>query len=87
MPSVDIRNVCCLVSRTGRGEEDYEDFCGFDDDDDGDDDDDDIYIMMKCMCVTKNHHFLLGVSCNHPGWFFMVLGRFLWFFMVLGQVL
>ena len=48
---------------------------------------DDIYIMMKCMCVTKNHHFLLGVSCNHPGWFFMVLGRFLWFFMVLGQVL
>ena len=34
MPSVDIRNVCCLVSRTGRGEEDYEDFCGFDDDDD-----------------------------------------------------
>ena len=33
MPSVDIRNVCCLVSRTGRGEEDYEDFCGFDDDD------------------------------------------------------
>ena len=27
--------------------------------------DDDIYIMMKCMCVTKNHHFLLGVSCNH----------------------
>ena len=26
----------------------------------------DIYIMMKCMCVTKNHHFLLGVSCNHP---------------------
>ena len=37
MPSVDIRNVCCLVSRTGRGEEDYEDFCGFDDDDDDDD--------------------------------------------------
>ena len=31
-----------------------------DDDDDncGDDDgDNDIYIMMKCMCVTKNHHF------------------------------
>ena len=60
------------------------------DDDDHDDHDDfevDMYIMMKCMCVTKNHHFLLGVSCNHPGWFFMVLGRFLWFFMVLGQVL
>ena len=39
-------------------------------DDDGDDnDDDDIYIMMKCvsvcLSVTKNHHFLLGVSCNH----------------------
>ena len=57
------------------------------DDDYGDEFDLDIYIMMKCMCVTKNHHFLLGVSCNHPGWFFMVLGRFLWFFMVLGQVL
>ena len=31
--------------------------------------DDDIYIMMKCvsvcLSVTKNHHFLLGVSCNH----------------------
>ena len=54
--------------------------------DDCNDADDDIYIMMKCMCVTKNHHFLLGVSCNHPGWFFMVLGRFLLFFMVLGQV-
>ena len=26
---------------------------------------DDIYIMMKCLSVTKNHHFLLGVSCNH----------------------
>ena len=49
--------------------------------------DDDIDIMMSvCLSVTKNHHFLLGVSCNHPGWFFMVLGRFLWFFMVLGQV-
>ena len=37
----------------------------------GDDDGDDIYIMVKClfvcMFVTKNHHFLLGVSCNHPG--------------------
>ena len=35
------------------------------------DDDGDIYIMMKflsvcCLCVTKNHYFLLGVSCNHP---------------------
>ena len=29
------------------------------DDDDDDDDDDDIYIMMKCLFVTKNHHFLL----------------------------
>ena len=43
-------------------------------DDDGDDNDDDfsvddIYIMMKCLSVclsvTKNDHFLLGVSCNH----------------------
>ena len=32
----------------------------------GDDDDDDIYIMMKRLSVNKNHHFLLGVSCNHP---------------------
>ena len=30
-----------------------------------DDVDDDIYIMMKCLSVTKNHHFLLGVSCDH----------------------
>ena len=41
-----------------------------DDDDDGDDDDDDdddIYYDAVCVClsVTKNHHFLLGVSCNH----------------------
>ena len=28
-------------------------------------DDDDIYIMMQCLSVTKNDHFLLGVSCNH----------------------
>ena len=28
-------------------------------------DDDDIYIMMQCVFVTKNDHFLLGVSCNH----------------------
>ena len=27
---------------------------------------DDIYIMMSvCVFVTKNDHFLLGVSCNH----------------------
>ena len=27
---------------------------------------DDIYIMMQfCLSVTKNDHFLLGVSCNH----------------------
>ena len=27
---------------------------------------DDIYIMMQFgLSVTKNHHFLLGVSCNH----------------------
>ena len=40
-----------------------------DDDDDDNDKNSDIYIMMKCLfvCVfvTKNHHFLLGVSCNH----------------------
>ena len=39
------------------------------DDDDGNhdgDNDDDIYIMMHvCLFVTKNHHFLLGVSCDH----------------------
>ena len=29
------------------------------------DDDDDIYILMQlCLSVTKNHHFLFGVSCN-----------------------
>ena len=34
--------------------------------DDDDDEDDDIYIMMHvCLFVTKNDHFLLGVSCNH----------------------
>ena len=38
---------------------------GGDDGNDGGDIGGDIYIMMKCMCVTKNHHFLLGVSCNH----------------------
>ena len=47
----------------------------FTDDDDSDDGDgdgdgndgdgDDIYIMMQCLCVTKNEHSLLGVSCNH----------------------
>ena len=40
-----------------------------DHDDDESDCDDDIYIMMKCVCVcvfvTKNDHFLLGLSCNH----------------------
>ena len=36
------------------------------DDADNDDDDGDIYIMMSvCVFVTKNEHFLLGVSCNH----------------------
>ena len=29
------------------------------------DDVNDIYIMMQCLSVTKNDHFLLGVSCNH----------------------
>ena len=32
---------------------------------DDDEVDEDIYIMMQCMFVTKNHNFLLGVSCNH----------------------
>ena len=36
------------------------------DDHNGDDHDGDIYIMMHvCLFVTKNDHFLLGVSCNH----------------------
>ena len=43
---------------------------GSGDTDDGVDNDDgvdsDIYIMMHvCLFVTKNDHFLLGVSCNH----------------------
>ena len=43
---------------------------GDDDDDENGHEDGDIYIMMHvCLFVTKNHHFLLGVSCNHPGWF------------------
>ena len=43
---------------------DGDDYDDKDDDDVGDDDD--IYIMMHvCLCVTKNDHFLLGVSCNH----------------------
>ena len=43
---------------------DFDDSDG-DGNDNGDDIEDDIYIMMKCLSVTKNHHFLLGVSCNH----------------------
>ena len=31
-----------------------------DDADAGDDDDDDKYIMMQCLCVTKNEHFPLS---------------------------
>ena len=39
--------------------------CKHDRDDDVGDNGD-IYIMMHvCLSVTKNHHFLLGVSCNH----------------------
>ena len=36
--------------------------------DDDDDVDDDIYYdeVFVCLSVTKNEHFLLGVSCNHP---------------------
>ena len=38
----------------GKGGEDYEN------------ENVDIYIMMQfCLSVTKNDHFLLGVSCNH----------------------
>ena len=33
-------------------------------DDDNDDDDDDIYIMMQCLCVTKNEHFLKRPVCQ-----------------------
>ena len=50
-------------------EADVEDDDNGDGDDEDDDGDDDIYIMMKCLSVclsvTKNDHFLLGVSCNH----------------------
>ena len=36
------------------------------DDDVHDNDGADIYIMMHvCLFVTKNDHFLLGVSCDH----------------------
>ena len=35
-------------------------------DDDGDDDDDIYYDSVSVyVFVTKNHHFLLGVSCNY----------------------
>ena len=33
------------------------------DDDDDDDDEDDIYIMMQCLSVTKNDHFLKRPVC------------------------
>ena len=52
-----------------RGQDDCYDGGEIDGDDDGDSDGDemdDIYIMMHvCLFVTKNHHFLLGASCNH----------------------
>ena len=44
------------------------------DDDDYYDDDDDIYIMMQCVFVTKNHHFLsawderLEAQSKTPAW-------------------
>ena len=44
-------------------DEDEEDHYGYNDD--GGDGDGDIYIMMQCLSITKNHHFLLGVSCNY----------------------
>ena len=46
-----------MAHQKGDGDEDQ--------DDDDDYNDDDIYIMMQCVFVTKNHHFLLGVSCDH----------------------
>ena len=46
-------------NKTADKEDDADDY------DDDDADNADIYIMMKCLCVTKNDHFLLGVSCNH----------------------
>ena len=32
--------------------------------DDDVDDVDDIYIMMKCLCVTKNDHFIKRPVCQ-----------------------
>ena len=70
---------------------------GGDDDDNNDDDADDIYIMMQCLSVTKNDHFLLGVFCNlllpsittlyNSRLVFMVLHSSRWFFMVPGWFL
>ena len=58
-------HVLVVVVQPGDSDDDDDD----DNDDEDDDDDDDIYIMMKCLSVclfvTKNEHFLLGVSCNH----------------------
>ena len=34
------------------------------DDDAVDGDDGDIYIMMKCLCVTKNDHFIKRPVCQ-----------------------
>ena len=49
--------IAMMAHQKGDGDEDQ--------DDDDDYNDDDIYIMMQCVFVTKNHHFLLGVSCDH----------------------
>ena len=49
-----------------RGDIDDDMNCKKGTDNDGIISDDDIYIMMHvCLFVTKNDHFLLGVSCNH----------------------
>ena len=59
-----IFHICTIMSEVSTLDDDDDD-----DDENGDDDDDDaddIYIMMHvCLFVTKNDHFLLGVSCNH----------------------
>ena len=50
----------CYVEADHDGDE------GDHDHDEDDGDGDDIYIMMHvCLFVTKNDHFLLGVSCDH----------------------
>ena len=57
------------------------------------DDEDDIYIMMKCLCVTKNDHFIKRPVCQPwkwrsvVSWFFVVCGWFACFFKVVSWFL